>query len=128
MRLKDKVAIITGAGRGIGRDIALAYAREGAHVIINDVDPATAATTAEEAAGLGSKSLAVVADVAKSADINRLGRHGDEGARTHRHSGQQRDESGAGQTGSAAGRGVGHHNEYRIERRLPRPARLARNI
>jgi NAD(P)-dependent dehydrogenase (short-subunit alcohol dehydrogenase family) len=72
VRLKDKVAIITGAGRGIGRDIALAYAREGAHVAINDVDPATAAQTAKDTAALGSKSLAVVADVAKSADINRL--------------------------------------------------------
>ena len=75
MRLKDKVALITGAGRGIGRDIALAYAREGAHVVINDVDPATAEATAKEAAALGSKSLAVVADVAKSADIARVGRH-----------------------------------------------------
>ena len=67
MRLEDKVAIITGAGRGIGRDIALAYAREGARVVINDVDPATAGQTAKDVSG-----LAVVADVANSADIDRL--------------------------------------------------------
>ncbi len=67
MRLKDKVAIITGAGRGIGRDIALAYAREGARVVVNDVDPATAESTAKDVSG-----LAVAADVAKSADIARL--------------------------------------------------------
>jgi 3-oxoacyl-[acyl-carrier protein] reductase len=67
VRLQDKVALITGAGRGIGRDIALAYAREGAKVDINDVDPATAEATAKEAGG-----LAVIADVAKAADIARL--------------------------------------------------------
>ena len=72
MRLKDKIAVITGAGRGIGRDIALAYAQEGAHVVINDIDAQTAADTAKEAAAFGSNSLAVAADIAKSADIVRL--------------------------------------------------------
>ena len=72
MRLKDKVALITGAGRGIGRDIALAYAREGAHVVINDVDPATSETTARDAAQIGGQTLAVVASVADTADVNRL--------------------------------------------------------
>jgi NAD(P)-dependent dehydrogenase (short-subunit alcohol dehydrogenase family) len=72
VRLKNNIAIITGAGRGIGRDIALAYAKEGAHVVINDVDPATAEQTAQDCAKLGSKSLAVVADMAKPADIARM--------------------------------------------------------
>jgi NAD(P)-dependent dehydrogenase (short-subunit alcohol dehydrogenase family) len=69
VRLKGKVAVVTGGGRGIGRDIVLAYAREGAHVVVNDIDPATAAATAKEA---GNKSIGVAADVAKSANINRL--------------------------------------------------------
>jgi len=69
VRLKDKVAVITGGGRGIGRDIALAYAREGAHVVVAEIDPATAAATAKEA---GGKSIGIAADVAKSADINRM--------------------------------------------------------
>jgi NAD(P)-dependent dehydrogenase (short-subunit alcohol dehydrogenase family) len=50
----------------------LAYAREGAHVVVNDIDPATAEATAAEAAKLGAKSLAVAADIAKPADIARL--------------------------------------------------------
>jgi NAD(P)-dependent dehydrogenase (short-subunit alcohol dehydrogenase family) len=69
VRLKGKVALVTGGGRGIGRDIVLAYAREGAHVVVNDIDPATAKATAKEA---GNSSIGVAADVAKSADINRL--------------------------------------------------------
>ncbi len=72
MRLRDKVAVVTGAGRGIGQAIALAYAREGAHVVVNDIDPATAEATAAEAVRVGSKSLAVVADIARPADIARL--------------------------------------------------------
>jgi NAD(P)-dependent dehydrogenase (short-subunit alcohol dehydrogenase family) len=69
MRLKDKVAIVTGSGRGIGKDIALAYAREGAHVVINDIDPATARDTAAEAAKHGVRSLAYAADVSSKTEV-----------------------------------------------------------
>jgi NAD(P)-dependent dehydrogenase (short-subunit alcohol dehydrogenase family) len=69
VRLKDKVAIVTGAGRGIGRDIALAYAREGAHVVIAEIDAVTAEATAKEA---GNKSIGVAVDVAKAAEIASL--------------------------------------------------------
>ncbi len=126
MRLKNKIALVTGGGRGIGRDIAFAYAREGAHVVINDVDPATAEATAKDAASLGSNSLAVVADVAKAADIARMVDTVIKAARPHRHPGQQRHEDRAGQTGGAAGSGLGHDDEHRAEGRLPRqPSRRA---
>jgi NAD(P)-dependent dehydrogenase (short-subunit alcohol dehydrogenase family) len=69
MRLKDMVAIVTGSGRGIGRDIALAYAREGAHVVINDIDPATAAATAADAAKFTVRSLAQPCDVSRKAEV-----------------------------------------------------------
>ena len=72
MRLRDKVAVITGSGRGIGQAIALAYAKEGAHVIVNDIDADTARATAAVASGLGAKAIAVTGDVAKAADIARL--------------------------------------------------------
>jgi NAD(P)-dependent dehydrogenase (short-subunit alcohol dehydrogenase family) len=72
MRLQDKVAIVTGSGRGIGRDIALAFAREGAHVVVNDIDPNTADQTAAEVASAGVGSLAVAGDIARKAFIDTL--------------------------------------------------------
>jgi 3-oxoacyl-[acyl-carrier protein] reductase len=72
MRLKDKVSVVTGSGRGIGRDIVLAFAREGAHVVVNDIDPATAEQTAAEAAKAGVGSLAAAGDIAQKAAVDRL--------------------------------------------------------
>jgi len=64
MRLKDKVALITGSAQGIGREIALLCAREGAHVIIGDINLEKAALTSKEIEALGRKSLALELNVA----------------------------------------------------------------
>ena len=59
MRLKRKKAIVTGAGQGIGRSIALKMAREGADVVIAEMNPDTGARTAKEVEALGEGSLSV---------------------------------------------------------------------
>jgi 3-hydroxybutyrate dehydrogenase len=62
MRLKDKVAIVTGAASGIGKEIARTYAREGARVVIADLNQTAADATAVELGG-PSKALGVAMDV-----------------------------------------------------------------
>ncbi|MDD5566040.1 MAG: 3-oxoacyl-[acyl-carrier-protein] reductase [Candidatus Omnitrophica bacterium] len=63
MRLKDKVAVVTGGARGIGKEIALLYAKEGSEVVVGDVNSAEAENTAKEIQGLGRKSMALLLDV-----------------------------------------------------------------
>jgi D-sorbitol dehydrogenase (acceptor) len=69
MKLEDKVAIVTGGARGIGEAIVRAYAAEGAHVVIADVETAKAAALATE---LGGKALAVRLDVSDKASIDSM--------------------------------------------------------
>ena len=71
MDLSNRVAIVTGSGRGIGRAIALKLAEVGATVVVNDVDEAAKAV-AEEIKAMGGQSLPVLADVSSSADVSRL--------------------------------------------------------
>ena len=63
MRLKDKVALITGGARGIGKAIALAYAKEGADIVVADVNLEEAEKTAKELELLGRKALVFTMDV-----------------------------------------------------------------
>ncbi len=71
MRLADTVAIVTGAGRGIGRGVALAFAREGADLALVDKAPDGLAPLAAEIRALGRRALAERADVAVEADVER---------------------------------------------------------
>ena len=64
MKLMDRIAVVTGAGSGIGRATAVVFAREGARVAVVDL----AEATAEEIERAGGQALAVRADVSKAAD------------------------------------------------------------
>jgi 3-oxoacyl-[acyl-carrier protein] reductase len=71
MKLKDKVAIVTGAGQGIGKEIALALAREGAKVVVTDIT-GKEKDTAKEIEALGVQALALKVDVSNSKDTKKM--------------------------------------------------------
>jgi NAD(P)-dependent dehydrogenase (short-subunit alcohol dehydrogenase family) len=72
MKLKGKTAIVTGGARGIGRGIVLGLAREGANVVVDDIDLEEANIVAQEAQVLGCQSLAVGADVTSISEVNKM--------------------------------------------------------
>lgn len=72
MRLKDKKAIVTGAGQGIGRSIALKIAQEGADVVVAEMNPDTGAQTAKDVEALGRKALFISIDVANRKQVQKM--------------------------------------------------------
>ncbi|MEW5975007.1 MAG: SDR family NAD(P)-dependent oxidoreductase [Acidobacteriota bacterium] len=72
MKLEGKVAIVTGAGSGIGRAIALAYAAEGASLVLAGRTRETIDKVAREIEALGAKGLAVPTDVSRAQDVDRM--------------------------------------------------------
>lgn len=70
--LKDKVAIVTGSGRGLGAMMVKLLAEEGARVVVTDINGESAVETAQALAKAGHKSLAVQADITKAADVEQI--------------------------------------------------------
>ncbi len=71
-RLKDKVALITGAGSGIGRESSLVWASEGASIVAVDIDQNAAQHTVDAVKSAGGRAIAVQADVARAQDCERM--------------------------------------------------------
>jgi NAD(P)-dependent dehydrogenase (short-subunit alcohol dehydrogenase family) len=71
-RFKDKAIIVTGAGNGMGRASALAFAREGGGVAVADINAADGQATVQQIADAGGRAIFVQCDVTRSADVQRL--------------------------------------------------------
>lgn len=71
MRLKNKVAVVTGGGKGIGRAICLAFADEGVDIVVADIDAASANAVVDEIIKHGSKAIATIMDVTNAVDVKK---------------------------------------------------------
>ena len=71
-KLDGKVALITGAGQGIGKTIALRFASEGADIVVNDINTPTMEAITAEIVASGRKSIAVKADVSRKAEVDSM--------------------------------------------------------
>ena len=72
MKLEGKVAIVTGAGYGIGRAIALSLAEEGADIVVDEINVETAGKVAEQIEANGRRALVIEADVSKSDEVDEM--------------------------------------------------------
>jgi 3-oxoacyl-[acyl-carrier protein] reductase len=72
MLLKDKVCVLTGAANGLGQGAAFKFAREGAIVVVADIDSPNAAATVEQITAQGGRALSIDTDVRKREDVDRL--------------------------------------------------------
>ena len=72
MKLENKVAMVTGAGGGIGEATAIRFAKEGAHLIVDDVSSETVKKVASEIKGMGRKVIALKADVTNSKEVKQM--------------------------------------------------------
>ena len=70
MKMQDKIAIVTGSAAGIGKEIAITYAREGAKVVIADMNKDAAEATAQELRGTGARAMSVAMDVTSEDQVN----------------------------------------------------------
>ena len=72
VKLEKKVALVTGAGRGIGKAIALRFSKEGARVVVNDIDLSYAESVAKKLKDMGREALTIKADVSKLEEVERM--------------------------------------------------------
>lgn len=72
MRLEDKIAVVTGGGRGLGKSICLTLAREGCSLVVSDIDAQSAGKVACEIKKIGSEALALGVDVTSRSQVDTL--------------------------------------------------------